>query len=804
MVRVRWRKVLLDLKSNLARTTLVVAAIAVGVFAVGFVASAQQILLRELNRDYLSTNPAAAVLYTAPFDDVLVDSVASIPQVAAAEGRRSTRVRVQVAPEQWETLVLTAVGDFDDMRLDKVQPVAGSSDPARQEMLVEFLSRDYLNADLGDRVTVELDDGSLRELAVVGFVHDGRVPNAEIVDSAFGFVTPETFEWLGLGRQYTEMRFTVAENGADADHIRAVTAVVEDKLEKSGAAVASINVPKPGEHWAEEIIETLVLLIGVLGILILFLSGFLVVNTISALISQHVRQIGVMKLVGARRRQIMSMYFVTVAAYGLLALAVGVPTSIIAAQFVVQRFVADLLNFRVVDQSVSASILGMQLVVGLVVPLMAAAWPVVRGVQVTTHAALNSTGISQGYGRGLIERVFVRLQDALPVQRPLIISLRNTVRRKGRLLLTLATLVMATALFISVLSVRDSVQLTLDNFLQYHQYDVRVDVKRSYRTSQLEQVALSVPGVAAAEIWTADGTRRVFADGTDSDNINLLAVPPDTRLMKPALEAGRWLRSDDQNALVVNADFAEAHPDVGLGDTVTLDVNGRELAWQIVGQVRGLANGPGVYVSDAYYAYATRSIGRGNTVRVVSDQRAVGAGAPDTTVQKELATALTQAYQDAGIRLNRTQTTGALRARLDFQFNVVVNFLVLFAVLLAVVGGLGLTTTMSINVLERIREIGVLRAIGASDWSVRLIVLSEGVLVGWLSFVLGALLALPFSRLLSQQVGLALLGSPLSYAFSTSGMLMWFVIISCLGAAASLGPAQSASRLTIREVLAYE
>lgn len=797
MLPVRWRKVLLDLKSNKARTLLVVAAIAVGVFAVGLVASAQHILLRELNRDYLSTNPAAATIFTEPFDDEMVASVGRIPALAAAEGRQTARMRVNVGPNAWRDLVLTAVPDFDNMQLDKVAYVSGAWPPPRQTLLLEAQSRNYLGVDVGDTVTIELDDGTQRTAAVAGVVHDSSVPNAEIVNNAFGYVTPETMEWLGNGRLYTELRFTVAENGTDPAHIQAVAQQVQEKLEDSGREVFAVNIPKPGEHWAEEIVQTLVLLIGVLGVLILFLSGFLVINTISALLSQHVQQIGVMKLVGARRRQIMAMYFVTVFMYGALALAVGMPLGILSAQWLVENFVAGLLNFTVESRSVPLSIIGLQMAVGLLVPLAAATWPVINGVRITTHKALNSVGIGQGYGRSLIDRLFLRMQEALPLQRPLIISLRNTVRRKGRLALTLITLTLGTALFISVLTVRDSVQLTLDNFMRYHQYDVRVDFNRPYRIAQLAQVAQEVPGVVAVEGWSSGGVRRLRPDGTDSENINLLAAPAETQLMAPAVEAGRWLRPDDENALVVNADFMKEETDVRVGDTIVLDVNGRELAWQVVGRVRGIANGPGVYANESYYGYVTRTVDQANNVRVVTTQH-------DPAAQEQVALALAEAYQNAGVRVERTQTTGALRARLDFQFNIVVNFLVLFAVLLAVVGGLGLTTTMSINVLERIREIGVLRAIGASDWSVRLIVLGEGVLIGWLSFIAGSLLALPFSQILSQQVGLALVGSPLSYSFSVGGMLLWFALISVLGAAASLGPARSASRLTIREVLAYE
>ncbi|MFO7684446.1 MAG: ABC transporter permease, partial [Chloroflexota bacterium] len=87
---------------------------------------------------------------------------------------------------------------------------------------------------------------------------------------------------------------------------------------------------------------------------------------------------------------------------------------------------------------------------------------------------------------------------------------------------------------------------------------------------------------------------------------------------------------------------------------------------------------------------------------------------------------------------------------------------------------------------------------------VRLIIVAEGIVIGWLSFVTGGILALPFSRILSQQVGMALLGSPLDYTFSITGLILWFIIVTVLAFVASLGPARSASRLTIREVLAYE
>lgn len=794
---VRWRKVILDLWSNKARTLLVVAAIAVGVFAVGLVASAQHILLRELRRDYAASNPASGALYTSPLDDDIIQAIAAMPEVSAAEGRRTLRVRAVVGENEWREVVLTAVPDFPTTQLDLVTPIAGQWPPRRGQLLVERLSLDFLQAGLDETLLVELDNGSRKELLIAGTVHDSHVPAAEINNRAFAYVTPETMESLGVGRFYTELRFIVAENPNDKAHIEAVGELIKDRLERSGREVFSTNIPEPGEHWAETVIETLVLLILVFGVLILFLSGFLVVNTISALLSQHTRQIGVMKLIGARRRQIVAMYMLTVLAYGLMALAIGVPLSIWLAQYLVRDFVAGLLNFQVLNQQVPFSILALQLAVGLLVPLLAALWPVLNGVRVTTHQALNSLGISQGYSKGFWERTFAAIQDRLPVQRPLIISLRNTVRRKGRLALTLATLIMGTALFIAVLSVRDSMTETLDNFLLFHQYDVRINFDRPYRLAQIEQIALETPGVTAVESWTSTSARRVRPGGEDGVQASLQAAPVDSGMMAPPLENGRWLHPADPNAIIVNTAFMDEEPDLRLGDTTTLNINGREHDWQIVGIVRSTASGPAVYLSEADYAYTNRSIDQANSVRVRGQSL-------DQTGQEALANLLAARYLAAGVRVDSTRSTAAIRAQADFQFNIVIGFLVLMAALLATVGGLGLTTTMSINVLERIREIGVLRAIGASDGSVRLIVLAEGVLIGWISFIFGSILALPASRLLSDMVGNALLGSPLDFAFSYSGMIGWFIAISILGTMASLGPARSASRLTIREVLAYE
>jgi putative ABC transport system permease protein len=108
------------------------------------------------------------------------------------------------------------------------------------------------------------------------------------------------------------------------------------------------------------------------------------------------------------------------------------------------------------------------------------------------------------------------------------------------------------------------------------------------------------------------------------------------------------------------------------------------------------------------------------------------------------------------------------------------------------------------NVLERTREIGVMRAIGASDSTVLGIVLGEGLAIGALSWVGGVLLAIPIGYILTSFVGGAFVHESIGFVFDGGGAVLWLVAVLVLSAAASLLPAWNATRLTVKDVLTYE
>jgi putative ABC transport system permease protein len=805
MLRPRWRKVLRDLWLNKNRTVVVMLSIAVGVFAIGTIASSYIILSHDLTESYLATNPAHGWLLSFDtFGDDVIKAVENLREVKEAEGRRSVTLRVKTGPDEWRILWVIAVSDFDDIKIDQIRPERGAWPPPDNELVIERSALGLLKAGMGDTVTVKTPDGKERQMRVSGLAHDMNAQMYVMDGSVYGFVTADTLDWLGQERNYNELRFVVAdaERANDRAYIQTVANKVRDKIEAGGRTVWFTFVPEPGKHlFLDPLIQAISIIMGAMGLLALLLSGFLVINTISALLAQQTRQIGMMKAVGARTRQVMAMYLVTVSAFGLLALLIAVPLGGVSAYYF-SRFIASFLNFDVTNFRLPAEVLLAEVAVGLIVPLVAASYPIIVGTRVTAREAVSEYGLGKGhFGTGLIDRLLLKVQNNAFLRRrlprPLLLSLRNTFRRKIRLALTLLTLILGGAIFITVFSVRVSMLGTMESWLDYFRYDVAVMFDRDYRIERIIRETRQIPGIEEVEVWAFYNTRRARPDGSNSDNIILYAPPAGTKLVNPTIVDGRWLYPADENAVVVNSIVLRDEPDLKVGDKIMLKIEGRDVPFQIVGVATGGMPMATMFTNYPYFARLTNDVGRGQYVFATTEEHTLD-------YQAEVAQALENHFEHIGLDVGATAKVEEEMGEVEAFFEVIVVLLLMMGVLLAVIGGLGLMGTMSINVLERTREIGVMRAIGASNRSVRRIFIVEGILIGVLSWLVGAILAFPLSRLLGNAIGYQFLNSPLKHIFSIEGVVIWLVVVVFLSALASFLPAWNASRLTVQEVLAYE
>ncbi len=798
----RWRKVWRDLWANKTRTILVLLSIAVGVTAIGMVMGAQIIVDENLPAAYAAVSPASATVYSlSTFDEDVVAAIDEMPEVGVAEGRRFTSVRFMTSDGEWRSMQLTAIPDFEDIQINKIKAQEGEYPPPERTLVIE---RGSMTANLGlgdvqigDTLIIEPPDGKQREIKVAGTVHDLSQLPAFMAGSGYGYVSFDTLEWLGEPRDFNTVVFVTAENQLNGEHVQEVGSLVRDKMEKSRVPVYYVLVFPPGEHPAQNFLDAISLILGGMGLLSLALSSFLIVNILAAILAQQTRQIGMMKAVGARTGQVTIMYFVLVLLFGILALLVAVPLGAMGAAGLASIF-ATLLNFDVGGFALDSRVVLVQVLIGLTVPLIAAIYPIYHGTRVTVHEAISEQGLGKGhFGSSPIDRLLMGLQNLSLLERPSQMSLRNTFRRKGRLLLTLITLALATAIFIAILSIRASLLQTMDDALHLFDYDVEIVFDRSYRVEPLRRTAAEVDGIEEVETWGFATSRRIRPDGTESDSIITYAPTADTKMANPTLLEGRWLQPDDTNAIVINTDVLRSEDDLHVGDTITLNINGYENDWRVVGIIRGLLTGPSAFANFDYFSRVTNDVDQAAVSLVRLYDRS-----PDS--QTAVGGNLEDHYRLSGYRVQQMQTIAQVRTMITTIFNVVIGFLLFMALLLGIVGGLGLMGTMSINVLERSREIGVMRAIGASDGAVLRIVLLEGVIIGLLSWMIGGLIALPASKLLTNAVGNALLQAPPSYVFDDTGALIWLVVVLILAAIASFLPAWRASRLTVREVLSYE
>ncbi len=813
MIGPRWAKIRRDLWGNKLRTLLVVLSIAVGVFAVGVVTQTFTTVQNELVVNYPKSNPAHAVIYPGNFDDDLVTAVRHMDGVKDVQGRATTIGKIRIAGEEWKQVRLFMIPDFNAISINKLIPQTtfppdatigaerGVWPPPERGLLFErasFLVPGLVPPGLkvGDSVEIEMLTGKRYSLKFAGLAHDISQLPPTFVSAAYAYITPDTYEWLTGSRRMDELDLVIDQAHPTKADVTQVAERIQAKLETTGRQVY-ITVSEPGKHPLLDLFQGLLLILNALGLSALVLSGFLIVNTVNGLLAQQVRQIGMMKAIGARRGQLIGMYMAMLFVYGMLAFFVAAPAAAYMSGWTAQ-LLAGFINVDFPSLSVSPSVLVLEAVIALVFPLLAGIFPVIGGTRLTVRQAVSDYGIGQAAKPGLIDRA-LELARGLP--RPLMLSLRNTFRRKMRLALTLTTLVLGGAIFIAVFSLRSTMLLTLDDALKYWQFDVLLQFPRVYRTDLIQSQVAQIPGIVHAETWGINTARRVRADDTQSDDITVFAVEPATQMLQPTIIEGRWLEPGDENAMVVSNRIVAVEKDLKVGSDVTLKINGKKTQWHIVGLARVVGNfGSGfgtVYTPYDYYARTTGEVGRAGTVQVTTDKH-------DAAYEDQIMKAMEEQFKAAGMRTAGGITNGMLRQQNELFFNILIVLLLVMAILMAAVGGLGLMGTMSLNVLERTREIGVMRAIGASNGAIQNIVLVEGVLIGLLSWALGAALSIPLGQLLSEALGTIIFEMPLHYVTSFGGMLIWLVVVTVISAVASVLPALNAARLTVRQVLAYE
>ncbi|MBI4913826.1 MAG: FtsX-like permease family protein [Acidobacteria bacterium] len=783
----RWKKLLQDLRAEKSRLILMLAAIAVSLLAVGAVMGAFAVLSREIGVNYLGTRPASATLeIPAGVDGRVLEVARSQPGIAVAEGRDVLQARARVG-EDWRPLLLFVVEDFRALQVNTFTPTAGAWPPPPGGMLVERTAVPVLAAGLGGRVRVRTAHGPGVELPVSGLVHDPGLAPATQERSGYGYIARETLPLLGEPAVLHELRITLADAQAGLPAIEACAAGLAKALEAEGREVHEIRVPPPRQHPHQRQMQTILFMMLAFSFMALGLSGVLVATSLSAMLARQVREIGVMKTLGATASQLAGMYAALVAALGAVAVVAALPAGYGGAQ-VLAGAIADLLNFTLTARGVPWWVYAVQAAAGILVPLAVAALPIRQATRLSVRQAIERHGASA---------------DALGALSPrLPWPLRNALRRPARLALTVVLLAGGGAMFMTALNVSAGWERNVAKVYETRHYDIEV----RFHEAQPETVAEAIqglPGVRAVEAWGYSPSAfsrpgqvdvvRTYPDRGHA-SFSVMAPPPGTQLIRFPVLAGRWLREDDRDAVVLNHTAAAARPGLRIGDPLNLSLGGKATTWRLAGIVEEIGSPGAAYVTDHAFARLAGTRGRARLLRIATE-------ATTPEVRQHRIRAIERKLAEVGAGVETAWPLAELRTAMADHISILIRSLAAMAVVIATVGALGLSSTMGTSVLERTREFAVMKTLGATPARVTRQVVQEALFMGALSWVAALLLSVPLTAWLDALIGRLGFVAPLPFILSAGPMALWLGILGLVTLAATLLPARRAASLSVAEAL---
>ncbi len=791
-------KIWCDLWENKGRTLRVVAIIAIGAFAVGATLGGKEFIIKDLARTWQASQPATIGLTVKPpVNNAMIDSLENLAGVETAIGWQQESIKWRSSPtESWAPATLVALEDYEDQLIRQVKLDEG--DWPKHKLMGVQRSR---GLEVDDQAYLEIG-GQEQRVDLSSVLYNVAHPPSFVAPEPIFYTTQERFTQL-TGEAHNGLVLATIHNYTD-ERVEFIADQIQHDLEKQDVEVSpAIPAPggfktrtsKPDRFIVQDTLDGVFLLLTVMAVATLLLGLLLVYNTINAIVTQQINQIGIMKAVGAKFGKILLIYFSMVMVYAVLALLVAVPLGALGAHGLRLGMIG---RIQMVPGpfAISTTAVMVQTAIALLSPLVVAILPIIAGARITVREAISTYGL--GGASGFLDRLLVKA-EFLP--RVVSLTISNTFRNKKRVLLTQITLIGAGIIFMMVMNTRTSLLYTFsDSIFTIFDSNVMLDLRNEERIEEVKSLTLSNPDVEVVEVWgTAKGKARLAGqpESNDDNQINLRGIPIPSQTYIPQMRAGRWLQPHDTYAVVLNQALA-ADMGVTVDDWITLNLPGkRESNWQVIGLVFEPLDQDSALMPREILLTETRQTGQGTAIKVQTVYK-------DAEGELSTSLALRELYEDNGfdVLASTMDTSHRITNQITTQMSILIALLGMMALMITVVGAVALSGTLSLNVMERTREIGVMRAIGASAGVVAGQFVGEGLILGWLSWLFAMPLSVPVGWLLVSLLS-GLINVELIYQFSEMGVLYWFCIVTILAVIASWFPAKKAAQTSVRESLAY-
>jgi len=800
MKKISILKIARDLLNDKKRTSIVILAMILGVFSVAVMVTSRDLLNQNLKDNFRRTNPASftVVLDSIPKD--LRSELIGMSEIEDIEIRQRMLSRFRKDDGSYTALSLFLVEDFDNQRINKFSLESGTFPSQNNEIVIERTGKSIFDLQLNG--TYELTVSKLGKIPVIlsGIVHDPGQAPSQMERTLYGYVRIDFASEEFIKSLKKEVKFTVLNNKYSLDHIVQVSSDVIKRIEKKGYKVYSSNVPPPGEHIHAAQMDSFMFLIMMFGILILLLSCFLIVNMMSAIMAKEIRQIGIMKAIGASTSKITFIYLSTVLILGAIATTIGASTGIwVGIRYA--QFNLDLLNFTLFEQQVGIAALSLILFMGILLPAIIVYMPIRRSSKISIQKALNDYGVSETYKRKSSSKV---LLEKLGASKLFIFSWRNAFRRRARLALTLIPLILGGAVFISAFNIQLSSDQTIEKAYDTGKTEFYALFDTEYPVNDIMKVMDSTNGVISYELRnTASAIITHYENSLASQAIKLplVTVNRSSDISNLEMLEGSWLShhatTNSPKEIVINQIAADRFTKLTYGSQVDLMINGVTESFSIIGVKQDYFAGPQIYISTKQYVLQADKKGLANVL-------IVDLGEPTVVEISDYIMDLELAFEEASIGVRALIKTSAARVGIVQHLILIFYICVILSIMILIVGGLGIMSTMSMNIIERKREIGILRAIGVTRRNLFKSLTYEGLTIGIISWVFSVILSIPISYYLGNKFYDMFFSSKILFTVSWVGLLAWFFVNVGISIVSLLLPAKGTTKQAVNELIAYE
>ena len=796
-----WQKVRSDLLSHKSRTLLEISSITIGLFVVGTLLGMMDLQLTSMDNAHSQSQPSHISLILKK--DVNLAVAEQIKDIAGVENVDVlTQFTVQFKTpnsEQWQTGTALFRPDYQTQRYDQMTLLSGDF-PKDHTIAIERLSARFAKLNADNVIEFATANGS-EKLTIKGIIRHPFVKPPSFGGQLHFFIAPELAPRFGISADSFRQLLVQIKPPYSAEQARLIAGEIRVKLAESGIGVNATLLQNPEQHWGRPIFSGIHLVLTVMAWASLALSAVLILNTIAALITQQTDQIGIMKSLGASRWTIARIYLTEVLLLSIIALFIAIPLSWAGAYYS-SRWILDLFNIELNGFVYSERALYSMMAGGLITPLCAALLPIWQGASMSVRQAISSYGlggdfVSSGFDRWLERKAASVLPTLYAV------ALGNLLRRKARLLWTQSVLIIAGVLFIVIMSLIASINLTLNNELARSHYAVRLGFSQNQTAETIANIVQKHPKTTGLEFWNRIPAELFYKDSllrqSGSLGSQIIGLPVNSAMYQPLITAGRWFNEadDKQNYLILNADTAELNA-IHVGDTIKVTLNQISKDWQIIGLYRWFA-GSGYAVEPVYAPLSSIPSDNTHSFALLS------ADIQTVSDEKTYFDALKNEFQNKHIPLDFYTSQAKLEQRqfAQNQFRPIISMLLGLASMIAAVGAIGLSGNLAISVLQRTREIAVLRAIGANSQAIFKLFMLEGVLHGLLAWLISIPAAYAVAEPLAKKLGITMLNIQLDFVFSWLSVGLWLGLVLLLIVFASYLPARHATQVVIREGLSY-